>query len=142
MSIHYLYRINGGEVLGMSVVLEAYTNVDPAYVAVVTDPAEPDGRDLQPLKIFDAGTIRNATAPEIANFAVAAADDQKLMDRDAAKALCTDAAVMRSVFRALIHVLIDEINILRRKQKPPLADRTVAQAVAAIKSRIDTGDYD
>jgi hypothetical protein len=135
MSIHYLYRINGGQVLGMSV--SPYEA--SAYFANVTDPSEPDGRDLQPPKIHDVGTVRNATAPEIAAFAAAESEDQTLIDRDAAKGIY-DQPVMKKVLRSFVDVIIAEINLLR--QQHSLSDRTVSQAVAAIKSRIDAGDYD
>jgi hypothetical protein len=135
MSIHYLYRINGGQVLGMSV--NSYE--DSVYFANATDPLELDGRDLQPPKIYDAGAVRIATAGEIATFTVAEAEDQNLMDREAAKGIF-DSSVTKKAFLAFLHILMDEINALR--QQHSLTDRTVSQAIAAIKSRIDAGDHD
>jgi hypothetical protein len=135
MSIHYRYRINGGQVLGMSV--NPY-EAEP-YFANVTDPLEPDGRNLQPPKIHDAGTVRNATAPEIAAFADAEAEDQNLIDRESAKGIFSHS-VSKKTFSAFIRVLLDEINTLRQQHSLP--DRTVSQAIAAIQSRIDAGDYD
>lgn len=138
MSIHYLYRINGGQVLGMSI----NTYEDSTYFANLTDPLEPDGRNLQPPKIHDAGTVRNATAPEVAAFATAEAEDQNLMDRETAKTLYTGQSVSRKVLKAFAQILVDYLNVLHSKQKPPLPATTLAEFVAAVKGRIDSGDCD
>jgi hypothetical protein len=73
--MQFLYRINGGEVSIVST--EAITGHDPAYFATVTDPLLPDGAGLAPPKIHVSGTVRNATAEEIANFAVAQDADEE-----------------------------------------------------------------
>jgi hypothetical protein len=78
---------------------------------------------------------------------------QEQSDVDAAEAAAADAAMRTGAkaaydgqtvdgqkLRALVEVLLREVNILR--QQHSLADRTLAQAKAAIQQAIDDGDVD
>lgn len=104
-----------------------------------------------------------ATAAGITGTPLATHAAQAL--RAKAKALldATDDRIADAL-RALVLVLVDEINLLRQRDRdrsvdvagaatlaalktawaarPPLADRTGAQARAAIKSHLDSGDAD
>lgn len=136
----FLYRLNGGAIEGASVDNGAFNAIDTTYFATVTDPATPDGLDLSVLKIWDGLQVRNATAPEIANFATAKAADDLLIERAKAKDFFVTGSVSRKAMRALIETLIEEINTLRAQHS--LAPRTTAQALVTIENKIDAGTFD
>jgi len=161
----FLYRINGGEILGVSIDPNAWDMINTTYYNTVTDPPTPDGVDLGVKKIFDAPNVRNATAGEIANFPIAAATDENLVARNSANTgLDASATSNFKLFRAEALLVIDEINALRQwtvsfkaevaaatslanlqtrvASLPTLNDRTGAQALTAIKNKISNGDVD
>ena len=83
---------------------------------------------------IDQATLDTAFAGYVAdqtNIDAATAAAQTTTDRDVEK----DVYDVRRLFRALVESLVDEINILRTIEGLP--DRTVAQARAAILSKID-----
>lgn len=136
----FLYRINGGQVLGASVDAAAYANIDATLFGVLTNPTLLNGADLGVAKIWDGTRIRNATNPEITAFATAAAQDQIVSDRAIAKAWFQSNPVQRKVLRAIVSVIVDELNILRANDS--LAPRTTTQAYTAVLARIDDGTVD
>jgi hypothetical protein len=140
MALYWLYRKNGGEVMGVSSEADSYANVDATYYGVATDPGTPDGASLDPAKIWDDPNVRNATAPEIAAFSAAEAVDTNLQDRQKAKDLLDSQPQMRKVLRSLVEVIIDEINTLRALHS--LGDRTLTQAKTEILNKIDAGGND
>lgn len=144
-----LYRSNGGEVVKISPTNQTFDQRDATYWAVATDPNFPDGTDLReggdgPLrvlgfaKIIDGADCRNATQPEIDNFAVAEAADEALMDRDRAKDLFENHPNWRKLLTAFADIIKDEINILRAQHSLP--DRTLAQLKTAMLNRISEND--
>lgn len=169
-----LYRINGGEVLKISPTNQTFAQRDPTYWAVVTDPPFPDGminrsgdgdgppRELGFAKIFDAGTVRNATAPELTAFAAAETVDENLQDRDGARALFDTHPRFRKMMVAFADIVKDEVNILRGwtvdykaavaaasnlaqlkasvAALPTLGDRTLLQLKTAMLNRINEDD--
>jgi hypothetical protein len=138
----FLYRINGGEVLGVSTSANAYQGVDSTYFATATDPAAPDGVDLSTPKIWDGTKIRNATQAEVSNFPTARTADQNLIDRGKAIEWLQSNPVQRKILRALVSVLVDEINILRTQPTTSFSARTNAQAFTAIINKINSGSFD
>ena len=169
-----LYRINGGEVVKISATDQQFAERDADYWAVAADPNFPDGTDLRPdggagplrtlgyAKIIDGGDCRNATQPEIDNFAVAQDADESLMDRNRARELLTDHPQWRKLMTAFADIIMDEINILRGwtidfkaevaaatslanlqtrvATLPDLSDRTLAQLKTALTNRISEND--
>lgn len=87
-----------------------------------------------------SGGIVEMTAQEKNDLdaAIAAAADAAM--RGEAKANYDGQISMGQALRALVKVLIDEINILRAQHSLP--DRTLAQAKTAIQNAIDAGDVD
>ncbi len=134
----FLYRINGGEVKGVSETIDAYENQTDPLRTFVDAPATPDGEDLAIPKIFDTPVVRNATAGEISNFPVAEAFDLNVTQKQTAEDLVDVQVVFRKTFKGLILVLIEEINTLRALHG--LGDRTLSQAVSAIKAKISNED--
>jgi hypothetical protein len=135
----FLFRINGGEVQGVSVDPNTYSSVTDPLLDFVVNPSTPDGADLGIPKIFiSPSTVRDATAPEIANFPVDEAFDLNVTQKQTAEDLIDVQIVFRKSFKALILVLIDEINVLRTLHSLP--DRTLSQAVTAIKAKISNED--
>lgn len=128
----YVYRVNGGEVLGIS--LTSYGAL-PAQLAEVSNPSLPDGASLSPKKIFSAGAVKNASAAEISNFAVAEAADEKALSISGAKGVLDDGVFQVAVVRGLAELVLDEINLLRTNAG--LAVRTKTQLINALKSKID-----
>lgn len=82
----------------------------------------------------DTVSLANPATRNARDAEIAAAREQA--DKDAQKLRLDDIQGER-VLRALVKVLIDEINILR--QQHALADRTLAQARTAILNEIDGG---
>ena len=140
MAFTYIYRTNGGFVKGMSISADAYATIDTDLFAIVTDPPAPDGDDLVPQKIFDAGTIRNATPAEITGFDTKLAEDETLEHRRAAKAQLDGQPTFRKINRALITVINDELNLLRAKVAIP--DKTPREMLDAVKAEISSGRHD
>jgi len=134
----FLHRINGGEVLGVSTDPNAYAGLGNPLLAVKQSPPIPDGTDLVPAKIWDGISIRDATAPEIANFVTATATDTNIEIKQTAQDLVDVEIIWRKTLKALVLTLIEEVNTLRTLHSLP--DRTLAQAVASIKSKIANED--
>jgi len=140
MSTIFKYNLSSNEVKGVTSDPNTYDNIDTNFQATIVDPATPDGIGTVPTKIKDGAVVRNATGPEIAGFPALAAADQVLKDRTAAKDFFDLDPVTRKYLKAIVQVTLDEINTLRALHS--LADRTPAQAKAAIEGKIDAGDYD
>lgn len=133
----FLFRVNGGEVLGISVDPNTYSDLADPFLDSVVNPSTPDGENLVPTKIWDLTNVRNATAPEIANFVVAADADQVESDKQDAQDLIELQGVFRRSFKAVILALIEEVNVLRALHSLP--PRTLTQAVNSIKEKISDG---
>lgn len=136
----FLYRINGGKVLGISTDPAAYSNIDTSFFATIDNPSVPDGEDLTIAKIWDVTQVRNATSAEIAAFVTAESQDQVSTDRMQAKASINSLPITKKYLQAIVSLLLDEINTLRALHS--LTDRTIAQAKTAIDNKIDSGNFD
>jgi hypothetical protein len=137
---YYLYRINGSGIQGMSVNVDGFGSFDDTYFDVVSDPPTPDGPGLDPLKIWDGSNVRNATVPEIANFTVAEAEDNNLIQRQSAKDYLNIHPTTRKALRSALEIALNEINILRAIHSLP--DRTLTQFLNTVDNKIDSGDND
>jgi hypothetical protein len=136
----FQYRKRGGQVLAASTDPNNFT--DDVYFGVLTNPPTPNGTDLSVPKIWDGTQVRNATAPEIATFASAAAIDQNLIERDQAVAWFTANPVQRKILRGMMAVMVDEINILRQNPTAVLSARTQTQGETAVLNKIASGAVD
>lgn len=134
MADHFLYRKNGGQVVGLSV--NAYSGFNATYYDTAANPALPDGKDLGTPKLFAAGTVRNATAPEIANFSVAQAADEMLQARQEASDLLDTAYPIAKLHRAVLLLVLDELNVLRAWITDFKADVSGAATLAALKTAV------
>jgi hypothetical protein len=167
-----LYRINGGEVIKISGTDQTWPDRNTTYWGVLTDPPFPDGtvvrepdgplRVLGFAKINDAGTVRNATQPEIDTFAPAQTADENLQDAGGAEDLFLNHPRFRKLMTAYSDIIKDELNILRGwiadyktevaaatslgdlqtrvAGLPDLPDRTLVQLKTAIQNRISEND--
>jgi hypothetical protein len=82
----------------------------------------------------DQATLDTAFASYVAdqtNIDAATAADQETAEKDSEK----EAYDVRRLFRALVEILLDEINILRTIEGLP--NRTIDQARSAIRNTID-----
>ncbi len=131
--MYYLYRKNGGEVLGVSTE-DVWT--DSTYIGVFSTGAV---LPLDPPLWCDGAEVREATAPEIADFAANEAEDTVAEKQALAKDVVDGTAAYKQeisrVLRALVELILEEINALRSNASLPTYSK--AQLVAALKSKID-----
>ncbi len=132
MAYFYLYRKNGGQVIAIAT---ATTWTPDDYFGEYEDEAQ---KDLATPQWSDGNEIRNATAPEIANFPTAVAEDTVDMEQAHADDIVDGdssckCGAMRTT-RALMEVVVDELNILRDLHS--LADRTIEELIASMKTKI------
>ena len=132
----FLYRINGGEVLGVSVDMGAYAGIDAAFYAAIADPPTPDGIDLSVPKIYDGTNLRNASPSEITNFTSARNTDQVLSDRNGAKAWVNTLPVNKKALQGIASVLLDEFNLHADKINSILSAVDAASSLNDLKSRV------
>lgn len=120
-----LYRINGGEVVKISLTDQTWPDRNTTYWGVLTDPSFPDGtevrhvdrelRELGYAKFADVGgdTVRNATQPEIDTYAPAQTDDEDQQDADGAEDLFITHPRYRKLMTAYSDIIKDEFNAVR-----------------------------
>lgn len=141
------YRLNGGQVLGVSTD-NTYAADNTTYYGALVDPVSPDGLDLTVPKVVAAGQVRNATAQEIANFSTAEAADNVLIERDNAILRLQTDKDLRRLLRAILGLTVTQINLLRSKiannsnPATPMTQITEAAAVNAVITAIRNGTYD
>ena len=137
----YLFRVNGGEVLSVSIDPTAYAGID-SLLSTVTNPPTPDGLDLAVPKIWDGTNLRNATAGEIATFVTAAATDLTTTQRNTAVARFQTDPNFRKVLRSIVGLMVTQLNIVRQNPTTVFAAITQAQAETAIVNAINAGTFD
>ena len=154
-----LYRISSNEVVKVSIKGQPFIDRDTTYWGVLTDPPRPDGDvvreslpdgTLGPLrvlgfaKINDAGTVRNATQPEIDTWQALEDEDENLQDADDASSFIDTHPRYRKVFKALLKRIIAENNTTNAKANEVIvqweqfkADVSTAGNLNAIKASVD-----
>jgi hypothetical protein len=138
----YLFRINGGQVLGVSIDATAYAGIDTSFFSTISNPPTPNGTDLSIPKIWDGTNLRNATAAEITSFATAATTDANLQARVAAIHRLQTDPIFRKALSAIVDVTVQQLNVLRAAVIPALSPITKAQAINAIVNAINSGADD
>lgn len=78
--IWYIYRTNGGYVESASV-------SDPGTMTAPFDKVQAAAQDLAPQKVWDGGSVRNATAQELTDQSTKKDEDDKASAKTAIKAL-------------------------------------------------------
>lgn len=113
LAVTVVYRTSSGEVrwIGAS---DEYT-FDMTYHTEIEDPTFTNGTDLQrrvlgSAKIFDNGTVRNATQQEIDTFESYAETDRQLAKVKQVKAFFQNNEQMRKILKAVVKTLVDYIN--------------------------------
>ena len=96
----------------LSVSTSSYGSL-PVHLTEIEDPGQPDGSNLVPPKIRTAGDVVNATAPQIANFAVAQAEDELEGLVDHHKEAISDPTLGQPSIKGVLSVMTDRINELR-----------------------------
>lgn len=130
---YYLYRVNGGEVLGAS-------TSDSWPASDYFDVYQSDTLyQLSPPKWCGGETLRDATESEIANFDVAEAEDLEAQQKDEADDILHGTASHKDASgrmdRATVEALRIEINTLRVLHS--LSEYTSAEFKALVESAID-----
>lgn len=155
MPITALVRSSSGEVLKISPKGQPFDDADPTYFTILTDPLLPDGNqvrdttgeDLGPLRVLglakildsDTVTLRNATQPEIDDFADDQEDDEDEQDREQAQEL----ADTHPQFSKMVSMIFRAINETRADAG--LSRWTVAERrsrARAVRRRRDERDND
>lgn len=98
----YLYTINGGYVVGVSLDADAYAKVDTSVYGVVADPPLQDGKDLSAPKVYDGQVLRNATPDELANQKGKQDTDTDAIARKQAIVLLQSNPLVGKVLRAIV----------------------------------------
>lgn len=154
-----LYRINGGEVLKISVQGQPFADRDAAVFGVLTDPTLPDGQavredlgdgTLGPIRVLGfakvavvgSNTVRNATAPEIAAFATAETSDENALDAADAGRMIDTHPRFRKVLKALLKRIIAENNDQRTQWNALRAQIAAATNLANLQSRVAANTTD
>lgn len=143
-----LYRINGGEVVKISLAGQTFADRNTTYWGVLTDPTTPDGTEVLDTndnpRVFGfakfadvAGTtVRNATQPELDNYPVAQGEDEALQDADRAKEMWVSHPQFRKLFKAFADILVDEHNIWRAWLRDFKIEVAAATSLADFKTRV------
>ena len=152
MPITALYRINGGEVLKISLTGQTFADRDPAYFGVLTDPVTPNGTAVRettdgmlgPMRQFGfakiaipaLNTALNALQAEISTFAAAEASDDSALDATAAQRWIDTPPRYRKVFKALLKRLVAETNADRVQWNGFRAQVAAATNLTDLKNRV------
>jgi len=116
-----LYRLNGFEVLKISLADQPFTGINTTYYGVVSNPAFPDGTEIRDpddnLRVLgyakwmdlSGPTVRNATQLQLDAFPVEQAADESAMDASAAKDFLNSHPRWRKLLKGLAKVLIIQI---------------------------------
>lgn len=139
MALYWIYRVNGGEVVGVAR-NDPTGNYNANYQAHVYNPSAPDGEDMNQPKIWTGTELRNATAQEISDFATYQAEDENLQQRIDAIEWLKNHSVVRKALKSAFEVVLEELNILRTEHSLP--DRTLAQFLTAWENKVNAGDHD
>lgn len=140
MKLKFMYRKNGGQVVGTTMRDDGFGEVDEDFFATVDDPEIPDGDDLSVPKIFDSGRVRDATPAEVSQFTASRSSDQVLVDKKAAKKFIQENTVSKKYLMAIVDAFLDEINSIRNRNN--LRPRNRRQLINAILQKIDTENFD
>jgi hypothetical protein len=157
--ITVLYRKRSNEVLKISTKGQSFTDVNAALFGVLVDPDLPDGPDnidvnadhpetrvlgFQKIADPDLNLVRNATQEEIDSFENAETIDHDIMDKVFAKVFMNDHPRFKKLMKAVVKVLTEEINAVRREVRlePDLDDADVRKRIKdRIKSDFETEDF-
>lgn len=125
MATTALYRINGGEVLKISLKGQSFADRDAAYFGVLTDPSLPDGNTVRsmtepigPMRVLGlakiavpaTNTVRNATQAEIDAWAAAETADDNAQDAARVADLFANHPQWRKAFKALLKRILAVTN--------------------------------
>ena len=125
-----LYRKSSSEVVKISTTGQDFSDRDPNYWGVLTNPSTPDGTEaremlpdgtLGPLRelgfakfaVVASNIARNATEAEIATYLPAEEEDTKQQDAAQAGVMTDTHPMWRKVLKAMTKLIVNELNILR-----------------------------
>lgn len=162
-----VYRTSSGEVANISTANNPFVEYSLTYFTVVTDPTLVDGTDIDfrtlgMSKIYDNGTVRNATQQEIDGFAAYALADRNAKQAQQATDYLDNDPKFRRAVMAIIKGIVREDNELRNWMRdfkdlvanstsladfksrvaaePDMVNREVADAKTYIKNQISADD--
>lgn len=127
----YVYRKSSGEVFGVSTT---------SYGTLPSDLGEANVAQNVTLDVpyvYLASVLRQATAQEIAGFAQAIIDDAVAAEKEFIKDLFDNRKPGSIVVKAIMAVMLSELNLIRGGLTVPMPDRTAAQIRTALRNRID-----
>lgn len=153
MAVTALYRIRSGEVVKISLKGQPFSDRNPAYWGVITDPVLPDGNTVRamnpdgtmgPLRVFGYAKhyvgigqdIRNATQAEIDGYAAAELADEKAQDADQVGVLFGTHPRWRKVFKALLKRILFVTNAQAASWNAYKGEVAAASSLADLKTRV------
>lgn len=159
MAVTALYRLRSGEVGKISLKGQPFSDRNPAYWGVVTDPILPDGSvvrvslpdgTLGPMRVLGVAKhyvgigqeIRNATQAEIDTYAAAAAEDEQRQDADRVGQLFETHPQWRKVFKALIKRILAVTNAHAKQHNALRAQIAAATNLANLQQRVAANTAD
>ena len=144
-AVDAIYKVSSGEVTYIG---DNAPIVDDTYKILAQGVTLQDGSNVRDgngnyrvfgyAKIYDNGTVRNATQQELDTFASLNQDDNNEIAADKAKAHFQNNPNLRKILIAFAAILVDEINILRAEHSLP--ERSLSQLKTAIINRISKDD--
>ena len=159
MATTALYRIRSGEVVKISLKGQPFSDRNPTYWGVITDPILPDGSavretlsdgTLGPLRMLGYAkhypgtgtTISNATQAQIDGYGAAETLDENAQDADRVEGLFTLHPQWRKAFKALLKRIIQVTNAQATQHNAVRAQIASATNLANLQSRIAANTSD
>lgn len=150
MAVTALYRISSNEVIKISTKGQPFSDRNPTYWGVLTDPNLPDGNQVRDVSVEPPGalrvvgfakiaepgvnTVRNATQGEINSFDAAEIDDENNQDAEQTVNLLRD----HPQFRKFTKLIFKAMNQIR--SDAALAPWTAAQIRTFIENNVSKDD--
>src|SRR3972149_1631731 len=158
MPITALYRINGNEVLKISLTGQSFGDRDTAYYGVLIDPILLNGNQVRefvagsygPMRVLGfaqiavpgINTCRLAAQPEIDPFAAAETADTNAMDAADAIQCFETHPRFRKAFKAFLKRVIAENNLQAAQWNTFRAQVALASNLADFKTRVAANTTD
>lgn len=149
-----LYRKSTNEVVKISLSGQSFSDRDPTYWGVLTNPTLSNGNQavdangnlrvlgIAKFAVVGTNTVRNATAGEITAFGSGETAD--INNQDAAEAInfFQTHPRFRKAFKALVHRIVTENNLQAAQWNQFRAEVAAATTLADLKTRVANNTTD
>lgn len=154
MAITALYRVSTNEVVKISLSGQSFSDREPTYWGVLTDPTLTDGNQtidangnlrvlgIAKFAVVGSNTVRNATQAEIDTFAAGQTADENAQDAEAVVSWMNTRPQERKFVAALIKRIISENNLQAAQWNAFRAQVALATNLANLQSRVANNTTD